>query len=117
MTARLYSMLIISAGGEVSDYIAWYFSRQNYRVKVIADVAQAVKWTRLNLPDIILLDEYTLPDEVFDYALCVRCTPRLVHIPFILLTPEPQPLEIVDLGRGWEDWVQIELDQIITWPG
>jgi DNA-binding response OmpR family regulator len=101
-------MLIISAGGEVSDYIAWYFSRQNYRVKVIADVAQAVKWTRLNLPDVVLLDEFSVSQEMFDYAISVRRIPHLADLPLLLLTPKAPP-EIVSLGWDWDDWVQIEL--------
>jgi DNA-binding response OmpR family regulator len=107
MTARLYSMLIISAGGEISAYIERYFSAREYQVQIISDAEYRLKWRKIRLPDLILFDKLTLEDNL-GFVRFLRSTPQLDPIDFIIISEEPDPHPLGSLNLAYDDWIHVE---------
>jgi PleD family two-component response regulator len=104
-------ILIVEDDRDISNMLRIYFTGQGYDVQVAPRGGDALKLTRQQLPQLIVLD-IMLPD-MDGYAVCrdLRTTTRTKHIPIIFLTQKDERSDkIAGLELGADDYITKPFD-------
>ncbi len=104
-------ILVVEDDFDISNMLRIYFSGQGFEVQVAPRGGEALKITRKQLPNLIVLD-IMLPDmNGYDVCRELRTTTRTSHIPIIFLTQKDERGDkIQGLELGADDYVTKPFD-------
>jgi DNA-binding response OmpR family regulator len=104
-------ILVVEDEEDIAELLRFHFTEEGYAVEIATRGAEALKLTRKQLPDLIVLD-IMLPG-MDGYAVCreLRSTTRTGHIPIIFLTQKDERSDkIAGLELGADDYVTKPFD-------
>lgn len=104
-------LLVVEDDSDISNMLRIFFSGRDYIVHVTSRGRDALRLTRQELPNLIVLD-IMLPD-LDGYAVCkeLRTVPRTSHIPIIFLTQKDERSDrITGLQLGVDDYITKPFD-------
>ncbi len=107
-TSRL---LVVEDNRDIANVLHLYLTGQGYQVKVTPRGRDALSFSRLELPSLILLD-ILLPDlDGYEVCRALRSSPRTGHIPIIFLTQKDERSDrITGLQLGVDDYITKPFD-------
>lgn len=107
-TSRL---LVVEDNRDIANVLNLYLTGQGYQVKVTPRGRDALSFSRLELPSLILLD-ILLPDlDGYEVCRALRSSPRTGHIPIIFLTQKDERSDrITGLQLGVDDYITKPFD-------
>ena len=103
----MYKLLTIDDDHIMSSILMRIFTAEKYEVKQANTAEDGYKACLKELPDIIILD-VNLPDGTgLDLCRRIKETPRVKHIPVILLTGDATSIDnkVQGMENGAEDYV------------
>ena len=104
-------ILVVEDDFDISNMLRIYFTGQGYDVQVAPRGGDALRLTRKQLPQLIVLD-IMLPDmNGYDVCRELRSTTRTSHIPIIFLTQKDERSDkIAGLELGADDYITKPFD-------
>ncbi len=104
-------LLIVEDDANVSNMLKVYFSGLNFDVDTARYGSEALEKSRINVPNLVLLD-IILPDiDGFDVCRVLRTHTRTSHIPIIFLTQRDQRADkLQGLELGADDYITKPFD-------
>jgi PleD family two-component response regulator len=104
-------LLVVEDNRDIANVLNLYLSGQGYQVKVTPRGRDALSLSRLELPNLILLD-ILLPDlDGYEVCRALRSSPRTGHIPIIFLTQKDERSDrITGLQLGVDDYITKPFD-------
>jgi DNA-binding response OmpR family regulator len=104
-------LLIVEDDFDIANMLRIYFTSQNYHVDTAPRGAAALEKTRLNLPNLIVLD-IMLPDiDGFEVCRILRTNTRTSHVPIIFLTQKDERSDrLQGLELGADDYITKPFD-------
>lgn len=104
-------LLIVEDDRDISSMLQIYFKGQGYEVDVALRGSTALEKTRLNLPNLIILD-IMLPDiDGFEVCRILRTHTRTSHVPVIFLTQKDERSDkLAGLELGADDYITKPFD-------
>lgn len=104
-------ILVVEDDFDISNMLRIYFGGQGFEVQVASRGADALAYTRKQIPNLIVLD-IMLPDmNGYDVCRELRTTPRTSHIPVIFLTQKDERSDkIQGLELGADDYITKPFD-------
>ena len=104
-------LLIVEDDANVSNMLKVYFSGLNFDVDTARYGSEALEKSRINVPNLVLLD-IILPDiDGFDVCRVLRTHTRTSHIPIIFLTQKDQRADkLQGLELGADDYITKPFD-------
>jgi CheY-like chemotaxis protein len=104
-------LLVVEDNRDIANVLHLYLTGQGYQVKVTPRGRDALSFSRLELPSLILLD-ILLPDlDGYEVCRALRSSPRTGHIPIIFLTQKDERSDrITGLQLGVDDYITKPFD-------
>jgi CheY-like chemotaxis protein len=104
-------ILVVEDNRDIAKVLELFLDGQGYLVKVTPRGRDALSLSRLELPNLILLD-ILLPDlDGYEVCRTLRTSPRTSHIPIIFLTQKDERSDrITGLQLGVDDYVTKPFD-------
>ena len=104
-------VLVVEDNRDIANVLHLYLTGQGYQVKVTPRGRDALSFSRLELPSLILLD-ILLPDlDGYEVCRALRSSPRTGHIPIIFLTQKDERSDrIAGLQLGVDDYITKPFD-------
>jgi PleD family two-component response regulator len=104
-------ILLVEDNRDISNVLHLYLTNQGYLVKTTPRGRDALSLSRLELPNLILLD-ILLPDlDGYEVCRTLRTSPRTGHIPIIFLTQKDERSDrITGLQLGVDDYITKPFD-------
>ena len=104
-------ILIVEDNRDIAKVLELFLNEQGYLVKVTPRGRDALSLSRLELPNLILLD-ILLPDlDGYEVCRALRTSPRTGHIPIIFLTQKDERSDrITGLQLGVDDYITKPFD-------
>lgn len=104
-------LLVVEDNRDIANVLSLYLTGQGYQVKVTPRGRDALSFSRLELPSLILLD-ILLPDlDGYEVCRVLRSSPRTGHIPIIFLTQKDERSDrITGLQLGVDDYITKPFD-------
>lgn len=104
-------LLIVEDDLDISNMLRIYFGGQNYEVDTALRGGDALNKTRINLPNLIVLD-IMLPDiDGFEVCRILRTNMRTSHVPIIFLTQKDERSDkLQGLELGADDYITKPFD-------
>jgi DNA-binding response OmpR family regulator len=104
-------ILVVEDNRDIAKVLELFLNEQGYLVKVTPRGRDALSLSRLELPNLILLD-ILLPDlDGYEVCRALRTSPRTGHIPIIFLTQKDERSDrITGLQLGVDDYITKPFD-------
>lgn len=103
----MYRILVVEDDPIMSTVLIRLFASEKYEVNHATTIAKGLEGCNRDLPDLVLLD-VNLPDGD-GLALCkvIKETPRLKHIPVVILTGDATSIEnkVQGMELGADDYI------------
>jgi len=103
----MYRLLVVEDDPIMTKVLNRLFTSERYEVKNACTIGEGFESCSRELPDIVLLD-VNLPDgNGLDLCRKIKDTPRLKHIPVVMLTGDATSVEnkVQGLESGAEDYI------------
>jgi two-component system, OmpR family, phosphate regulon response regulator PhoB len=99
-------ILVVDDEPDISALVAYHLARASYRVRTVADGAEAIRAMEAQLPDLVLLDLMLPGVSGLEILKEMRRRPETSHLPVILLTARKEERDRVEgLQLGADDYV------------
>ena len=104
-------ILVVEDNRDIANVLQLFLTSRGYLVKVTPRGRDALSLSRLELPNLILLD-ILLPDlDGYEVCRALRTSPRTGHIPIIFLTQKDERSDrIAGLQLGVDDYITKPFD-------
>jgi CheY-like chemotaxis protein len=104
-------ILVVEDNRDIANVLKLFLTSRGYLVKVTPRGRDALSLSRLELPNLILLD-ILLPDlDGYEVCRALRTSPRTGHIPIIFLTQKDERSDrIAGLQLGVDDYITKPFD-------
>lgn len=117
MTMPMATLLLVDDSVTIQRVIELTFANENVRVVSVGDGRRALQWMDREAPDVMLVD-IDAP-EVDGYAVTshVRQSPRLKHVPVLLLAGVFEPMDDIQAREAGADGVlakPFEPEQLVS---
>lgn len=100
------SILVVDDEEDILELVRFNLSREGYRVLAAMSGEEALKTTRLQLPDLLVLDLMLPGIDGLEVTRRLRADDRTRHIPIVMLTAKGEEADVVTgLELGADDYV------------
>ena len=95
---RPYRVLVADDDPDIREIVELNFLLEGFEVLTAADGREAEAMTRLNQPDVVVLDIMMPERDGLDVLTALRADPATHDIPVVLLSAKSTNMEVLD---GW----------------
>jgi CheY-like chemotaxis protein len=111
------TLLLVDDSVTIQRVIELTFASENVRVVAVGDGRRAVQWMERDAPDVVLADVDAPEIDGFGITTFVRQSPRLKHVPVLLLAGVFEPVGEAQAREAGADGVLVkpfEPEQLVT---
>ncbi|MBD3162289.1 MAG: response regulator [Candidatus Eisenbacteria bacterium] len=100
------TILVVEDESDIEELIRYHLERENYRVLATGSGEEAVKMTKRERPDLVLLDLMLPGMDGLEVCRTLRADSQVRQIPIVMLTARSEEADIVaGLELGADDYV------------
>jgi CheY-like chemotaxis protein len=104
----LSTLLLVDDSVTIQRVIELSFADENVRVVSVGDGRRALQWMEREVPDIVLVDIGAPEVDGYEVTSHVRQSPRLRHVPLLLLAGVFEPVEDSQAREAGADGVLVK---------